>query len=145
MKQTIKVVNDFQTAAIIYLSTHIEESKFTYALKKVQKRVDKAAEKAREEYNENLTDNNIRLASVDKDGNLMYEVETIIEPNGNKKEVKTDFLKYTPEKLREKNKSQSDLFKKFLETEIEFEPYITTEIPELTEEETEAFKGYVIE
>jgi len=121
-----------------------EESKFSYALKKVTKRIEKAIEIPREEYTEELTDNNVRLASVDDKGNIVYEVETVISANGEKKEVKTGTPKFTIEKLREKNKLQNELAKKFLATEVEFDPYIATEIPELTEEEKEAFTGYVI-
>lgn len=143
-KITIKEANEFQFAAQVYLSLHRDESKFTYALKKVQKRIDKAAEKPKDDYNEKVIDNNVRLASTDKDGNILYEVETVIEPSGNKKEVNTGTPKFKPEALREKNKLQNELGKEFLNTVIEFEPYIATEIPELTEEEKEAFTGYVI-
>lgn len=143
-KITIKEANDFQFAASVYLTQHKEESKFTYALKKVQKRIDKAAEKPKEDYNEKVIDNNVRLASTDKDGNILYEVETVIEANGSKKEVNTGTPKFKPESLREKNKLQNELGKIFLDTVIEFEPYMATEVPELTEEEKEAFNGYVI-
>lgn len=143
-KITIKEANEFSYAAAVYLDANKAETKFTYALKKVQKRIDKAAEKPKDDYNEKVIDNNVRLASTDKDGNILYEVETVIEPNGNKKEVNTQTPKFKPEALREKNKLQNELGKEFLNTVIEFEPYIATEVPELTEEEKEAFTGYVI-
>ena len=144
MKVTIKQAQEFQIAAAIYLQKKGDESKFAYALKKVLKKIEKASEKLTDNYNEEVVDNNVRLASVDKDGNILYEVETVIEPSGNKKEVKTATPKFTPEKLREKNKLQNELGKALLNTEIEFEAYIATEIPGLTEEEKEAFAEYVI-
>ena len=143
MEKTIKEINEFLMNATRYLAVHSEETKFKYAIKKVVKRLDAATEKAKDDYNEKLTDNNVSLASVDKSGNILYEME-IEENNGVKKEVKTDIPKYTPEKLKERNKLQNELFKNLLATEIEFEPYIATQIPELTEEETDNFKDFVL-
>tara|TARA_R110000868_G_C10413527_1_gene722581 strand:- start:27 stop:461 length:435 start_codon:yes stop_codon:yes gene_type:complete len=144
MKKTIKELNEFAIASAKYLAKNPAETKFSYAIKKVQKRIEKASEQVKENYNEELYDLNVKYASVDEKGNLMYEVETTIEANGSKKEVPTQNLKFTAEKFIEKNKVQRELGKKLLATEIEFEAYIATEAPELTEEETETFKDFVL-
>jgi len=144
MKKTIKELNEFTVATAKYLAKNPAETKFSYALKKVQKRIEKASEEAKDDYSEAIYDNNIKFASTDEKGNLLYEVETTIEANGTKKEVPTQNLKFTADKLIEKNKLQRELSKKLLATEIEFEPYTATEVPELSEEEKEIFKDYVL-
>lgn len=144
MKKTIKELNEFTIAAVKYLAKNPAETKFSYAVKKVVKRISKATEDVKDEYNEELYDLNVKYASVDDKGNLLYEVEVTIEANGSKKEIPTQNLKFTADKFIEKSKVQRQLAKKLLTKEIEIEPYIATEIPELTEEEKETFKDYVL-
>lgn len=144
MIKTIKELNEFTLAAAKYLAKNPAETKFSYAVKKVVKRIEKATEDAKDDYNEELYDLNVKYASVDEKGNLLYEVEITTESNGSKKETPTQSLKFTADKFIQKNKEQRELAKKLLAKEIEVEPYIATEIPELTEEETETFKNYVL-
>jgi hypothetical protein len=146
MKKTIQQISDFNKSTANYLALHQTENKFTYALKKVAKKLEAATKTILDDFNEKIADLNIELASVDEKGNIVYEVETTTEANGSKKEVKTNIPKFTPEKLREKNKRMSEMNKSILAIEVEFENYIATEIPaDLSEDEIEAFKGFVIE
>jgi len=143
LKKTIKGHDLFQSTVLAF---PVDENKFSYALKKVSKKVTSALSPIIDAYNESISDKSIELASVDEKGNLLYLTETITEPNGTKKETPTQNLKFTPAKLNElntfKRKEYAELFKK----EVEIEPYIVSDenIPELTEEQIEAFEGYVI-
>lgn len=146
MKKTIKQISDFNKSVAVYLAEHTEENKITYALKKVSKRIEAKTKEVLDDFNEKVMDVNIELASVDEKGNIVYEVETVTDLAGSKKEIKTEVPKFTPEKLREKNKRMAEMNKAVMKQEIEFENYIATEVPEdLTEDEIEAFKDFVIE
>ena len=146
MKKTVQQISDFNKSTANYLAIHQTENKFTYALKKVAKRIEALTKPLLEELSEKEADINIELASVDDKKNIVYEVETITDAQGNKKESKTNIPKFTPEKLKEKNKRISELNKEIVKAEIEFEPYFATEVPEdLTETEKDSFKDFVIE
>jgi hypothetical protein len=146
MKKTIQLISDFNKATQNYLSKHPEETKFTYAIKKVSKRIESLTKPMLDELIEKEADINIELASVDDKNNIIYEVEIITDAGGNKRESKTNIPKFTPAKLREKNKKIAELNKELVKQEIDFEPYMATEVPsELTETEKDQFTDFVID
>jgi hypothetical protein len=79
------------------------------------------------EYDEICGDERIDHASVDDKGNL------ILSDKGQ--------YSYKPEKLKALNKKIKEIGLREAKT---FEPYFATEVPELDEDFTEAFKGFVI-
>jgi hypothetical protein len=131
MKKTYQEIFDFIEPA--YNHVHKEENKNTKMAYSIKKMIGDAKFKkpgrltdAISKYYEKLEDIANELASTDEKKNI------IIDPNGNKV--------YTAEKLKQKRDQEKQLLKE----EVEFEPYFSTEIPELTEVEQHFFSGFVI-
>lgn len=109
-----------------------EDEKFKHAIEKVKARALNEIRKSKceVEYNEKVQDAKIENASVDKDGNILRDGES---------------YRFTKEAEKKCVKEIRELTKKLQETIIEIEPYFATSIPELTESQTMAFSGLVIQ
>lgn len=126
MKKTNLQIINFINFARCYMKENPEPTKFRYALERMEKRAVKAHEPAAEK----LADLNIEYAATDGEGGPV-----LTEPDGR--------FRYTKEGIRKRNAAQKEL----LAAEVEIEPYIATEPPqvELTDAEKEVFAGFVIE
>lgn len=118
MKLTLKKSNEFISVGSDYAKEN--DNKLSYAIKKTIKRIQEASE----DFNEKAEDLRIEYCSTDEKGN-------VVKVNGQ--------YQFTKENLRKLNADFKKLF-------LEIDPYFATEIPEdLTDEQTEAFEGIVIE
>lgn len=122
MQKSYGEMNQFIGAANAWLERNPNESKFSYAIKKVVK----SCLKLLGEYQEQVEEISITHCAVDKDGVILRD-----ERGG---------FRYTKDELKKRNKKVNDLFK----SAVEIEPYFATEIPKLTEEEREVFLGFVL-
>ncbi len=106
-----------------YLQSNQDQTKFRYALERMDKRLKPQIE----EYSDALNDLQIEHAATDGHGALLADEQ------GN--------FRYTKDGLRGRNKAQREL----LEKAVEFEPYFATELPsELTDREKVVCAGFVI-
>ena len=122
MRKTYLELFELNQFAGSWLKKNEGESKMSYAIKKIGKRLKTIFEY----YNEKINEIGINNCSVDDKQNII-------------KDEKGELV-FTKENLIKKNKESKAL----LSTEVEIEPYICTEIPELTEEEKEVFEGILI-
>ncbi len=122
MRKTYLELFELNQFAGQWLKKNEGESKMSYAIKKIGKRLKTIFE----DYNEAINELGINNCSVDEKQNII-------------KDAKGELV-FTKENLIKKNKES----KAFLNTQVEIEPYICTEIPELTEEEKEVFEGILI-
>ncbi len=102
-----------------------KQNKLSYACKKVQKRLAEYIE----DYVDKIKDLDIEFASVDDKGNLV---------------IHNDRYTYKPDKLRTLNEAKKKLWKENKDKEYEFESYICSELPELTQEELDILEGFVL-
>jgi len=106
-----------------FTEKHKLETKFNYALKRVQDQVKKHGEHLQVQ----LMDIEIELCVVDGNDVIQRDAQ------GN--------LQFTRKNIRERNKQQRVLF----EQEFEVEPYYASEVPsDLTSQQIDAFTGLVI-
>lgn len=105
-----------------WLALHPEESKFSYAIKRVVDQIT-ALDKIKVVEFENIDIDN---CATDANGVILRN------PDGS--------LAFTKDGLKACNAARSAL----LDSEVEIEPYYATEVPELLEGEREIFAGFVI-
>lgn len=122
MKRSVKTINEYTRFAVWFIQ-HGQGDKFKYALKKVIKKTNEASEK----HNDKVEDLRIGKASVDEKGNLIL---------GEKGEYS-----FTPANLKA---LKAEIKKLELECKYEIEPQLASAIPDLNEEQIEAFRGFVI-
>jgi hypothetical protein len=124
LKTTHRGIIDFLNAASLYLSTHQDETKLTYALNRVVKRASKIHGKYLERREELQIDNCV----TDDKGKILRDADKGFQ-------FTRDGLKKVNEECR-----------RILDEEVEIDPYHATELPEnLTQVERDAFMGFVIE
>jgi hypothetical protein len=123
--KTAKQIQTFLNFAQSYLGVHKDETKFAYALRRMQKR----CEVVGLEHNEAIQDLNLKHCATSKDGVILKDAK------GN--------YEFTKEEAGKLNIALRDLAKK----EYAVEPYIATEPPPipLDYEEREACYGFVLE
>lgn len=122
-KTNLQLVN-FINFARIFLQQHKENTKFRYALERMDKRLTPQIES----YAEAVADLQIEHAAIDEKGALLTD-------------DKSNF-RYTKDGLRARNKGQRDLLDKPLD---DFEPYFATEVPDnLSQIEKETCAGFVL-
>lgn len=119
---TYQDVLEFAHAANSWLSSHKDDQKFTYALRKLLKR----AKPLIEAYQEQVEDLNIEHAAVNDKGIIQRE------PNG--------ACAYTKEALHTRNKA----IRALVRTDVTLEPHLVDPPAELTEAERSAFAGFVL-
>ena len=133
MKTTYEKLSLFNEFASKYISEN-KDDKLTYAIKKVGKRVEKIFQKEGELIGEKVEDARIDNCSVDEKGNILRDDKgQLIYTKEAMKKLNTDLRKIYRDAETEREAR-----------EYEIEPYIATVIPELTEEQREAFSGIVI-
>lgn len=128
MNVTFEKITEFFNEASFYLQKNeSENTKFIYALKKVQKKTKPFID----EFLEGLQDIEVNNASVDKDRNLIVENEK---------------YKFTKEAFLQMKKEKKEYIDSFKQKEFDIDVHITSEkeVPELTVEQKEAFAGFVI-
>lgn len=123
--KTAKQIQVFLNFAQGYLDKHKEETKFAYALRRMQKR----CEIVGEEHNQKIQDLNLKHCAVNKDGVILKDAKGGYE-----------FTKAEATNL-------SGAMRELAKHEYEIEPYIATEDPPkpLDYEEREACYGFVLE
>lgn len=110
-------------------------TKFGYAIKKF---IEKNIKKVIEDYQEALYNVRIEYALTDpKTGAIIYDSEAN-EQNGRRP------FAYTPDKLKEIISAEKVLLAEWNLKEFEVEPYICTEVPELSDEVKELLIGLII-
>jgi hypothetical protein len=123
MKTTYQDIFNFNNTARGYLVEHEKENtKFAWALHRMVKR----AQTVIDDYNEKVQELNIEHCSVDEKGNILE--------NGR------GGYTYTKDALLKRNKAQNDLTKQ----DVEIEPYMAKDVPELKFNERLMFEGFVI-
>jgi competence CoiA-like predicted nuclease len=122
MQKTNQEIIDFINAAALYLKKSDKDSKFNYALKKVQK----SALKLFEQLQEKIERKRIDHCATDADGIILREADRN--------------YRFTKDALKQLNKEVKALY----EEKVEIESYFATEVPKLTEDESEAFMDFVI-
>ncbi len=123
MKKTYQQLINFLNFARPYVRQNAEQTKFRYALE----RMDKRLKKILDDYADALNDLQISNAAEDDRGVLLTD------DKGN--------FRYTKQGLLDRNKAQRDLLQK----EIEVDPYYATELPpELSDAEKEICAGFVM-
>lgn len=120
-KQLIAFVNNAHS----YLEKNTEETKFTSAIKSVQKQIRK--HELIDDYQERMRENNLDHCSIDEKTKAILK-----EEDGS--------LKFTVEAQKKVNKLNKDL----LSETVEINQRIIDEPGDLTELEKEAFSGIVI-
>lgn len=125
---TAKQISQFLNFSQSYLGENKEDSKFSYAVRKMVKR----CEVVGQEHNEQVEDINMRYAATDKDSKIVLRN---VDPRLG--------FEFTKESLLERTKELRELAKK----EYDLEPYIATELPPepLSFEEKECCYGFVLE
>ena|SRR3990167_46807 len=127
--EEIKKFNLF--AQILFAVTpDTEKSKFGYAIKKVLTSLTKVFE----EYNSELDMIRIDHALSDEKTKAI-----LMAPKGEGRQ-----FQYSKEGLKAVIQAESELVKRWNIKEFEVEPYLAKEVPELTEEQVEAFIGFVV-
>src|SRR4029077_3506287 len=128
IKKTYQEIAAFDGEARAWLTKHPENTKVSWAVKRVLKRTQAVIQ----EYREKAEDITIEHCSVDDKGNIITEG---LDQFGRER------YKFTPEKLLERNQEQRKLFKE----KVDIEPYIATDIPpDITEEDRELFMDFVL-
>lgn len=121
-KTNLELVN-FINFARGYLQQHKEQTKFRYALERMEKRLGPQCEA----YTEALADLQIEHAATDENQAILTDEK------GN--------FRYTKDGLRARHKAQKEL----VEKPVEIEPYLATEVPEdLGETEKIVASGFVM-
>lgn len=122
---TAKQIQTFLNFAQSYLGRVKEETKPTYAIRRMQKR----CEAVGVEHNEAIQDLNLKHCATNKDGVILKDAEGKYE--------------FTKEEAGKLNIALRELSKK----DYVIEPYIMTEMPKepFTYEECEACYGFVLE
>jgi hypothetical protein len=121
-KTNLQLIN-FVNFARGFLQQHKEQTKFRYALERMEKRLAKPIEG----YQEAVADLQIEHAATDETQAILTDVQ------GN--------VRYTKDGIRARNKAQRDL----LENPVEIEPYMATEVPDdLRDAEKQACAGFVL-
>lgn len=126
MKTTYEQIYQFAFAARTWLSRDEKnaERKMGYAIKRLSPRI----EKIQQRYQNAREDIQIDCCSTDDKGIILRD------DRGE--------YRFSKSELKRRNKEWQELF----ESAVEIKPYIATEIPDdLTDEEREAFAGFVIE
>lgn len=148
--KTFKEIRDFNIAVNNFMRREPTNSqtKIGYALKRVsEKSVTKAVKEYQNAYQEAYYTN---VETVQVDNALVDEKTKAIlsAPEGSPRPYMydKDGLKVVMDAERKfNNETGPALLEEFDKKEFDIEPYYTTDIPEdLTEEEKEAFKGFVI-
>jgi hypothetical protein len=122
--KTYQEIRTFLVIADAWAGRNTDESKFRYAITRVLKR----GSKLDSEYVEKAEDVNIDNCATDKDGVILRD-----DKGG---------FRFTKDGEKARNKARLELF----HSTVEIEPHYCGEIPDsLTEEEREAFTGFVIE
>lgn len=107
------------------------DSKFRYALRKVARRVGRLLEK----FNETVEDINVEYASLqtkDKFGNDLKEPVLAKDEKGQ--------YTYTPAG----QKARTDAYRRLIRANVEVEPFIAIPPSPLSDNEAEAFEGFVL-
>jgi len=134
--RTFKQLREFNIMAQSYLMRCGTDTKLAYAIERVQESNLKNVFK---EYSEKLRDIRIENCFTDKDGVIQYDI--LKEAGGRE----TRDFKYTKEGLRAKEKEEKELIEDYDKKDVEFEPFIATEVPlNLGEMEIQLFRGIVI-
>ena len=126
MKKNYSDLTRIVTTASLFLK---EKTKFSYACERIIARIKSAIKKDEEIYQEKVIDARVDLASVDDKGNLLLE-------GGN--------YKFTKDNMKTLNANLRKLADELNSTEYEIESFIATDIPELTFEQMDLFKGILI-
>lgn len=122
-KKTHEEVFDFIKVAQRYLAEHKEQTKLRHALLRELK----WALKVHKRYQRRVEDIQIEYCWTDERGVITTDARGELE--------------FTREKIVERNKALRDLY----DSAIEVETYFATEVPDtLTEEERDAFEGFVL-
>ena len=136
MKKTYQeLVEIDQAVGILYKEDPtLKDKKFGYAY---QKTAERSYLKLNKQLSEEMEDARIDFASEDEKTKVILRDEN---PNSRGYQYSKDNLKLLVKKERE-------IFNKYLEKEIEFEPYFCNKdsLPELTEYQIELFKGILFE
>jgi len=131
IKKTYQEIATFDGEARGWLAKNTENTKFSWAIKRVLKRTQAALQ----EYREKAEDITIEHCSVDGAGNIIIEEGR--DPLGRPMER----YKFTKEALQKRNDEQRTLFKK----QVDIEPYVATDLPkDLSEEDKELFMDFVL-
>jgi hypothetical protein len=123
MTKTNRQLINFINFARLFMQQHKEQTKFRYALERMDKRLGKQIES----YTEAVADLQIEHAATDEKQAILTDEQ------GN--------FRYTKDGIRARNKAQREL----LEQPVEIEPYMATEVPDdLSDAEKQACAGFVI-
>jgi hypothetical protein len=127
--RTYEQLAQFNDGARLWLSQHPDKTKFRYAAERVFKRTQSLLGN----YQEDIEELNIENCAVDDKGIILMEPPRY--PN------QPPEYKFTKEGLLKRNKDRLKLFRT---KKVELEPYYATEVPELTEAESDIFIDFVI-
>lgn len=124
-KKTNREIVDFINLAAVWLNKKdVKETKFIYALKKVNKRMMRLFEI----YQEGIEDINVKHCAVDGDGVI-------------KRDDRGQY-KFTRDGMQNRN----DEIRKLSKESVEIEPYYSNEVPlDLDEVDAETLEGFVIQ
>lgn len=132
MTTTYRDLFQFLNLASVWLAAHPAESKFRYALRKVVKQ----GERFSGEYQERLEEITIEHCATDPKTQVILK-QVLKDARGNER---VDY-EFTKEGLKKRNEARKALF----ESAIEVNPFVATDVPpDLTEDEREAFAGFVL-
>lgn len=124
VKKTFEQILEFNHYAN-WLKQNGEETKLSYAVGKVQKKLFDFIE----DYTDEVKDLDIDHASTNEKGVLIMEKEA---------------YSYTPDKMKRLREAKKKHLKEWKTKEFEFENYICTEVPELSDEVKDVLKDFVL-
>lgn len=128
--QKFRTITD--TLNDIFIATpSVEHTKFGYAVKRF---IEKSANPILKDYNVELNDIRIDHALIDP------TTQAVLTDKDSDRGYK-----YGKDGLKSVIKAENEFTKAYDEKEVEIEPYISKEVPELTEEQRETLLGILIE
>lgn len=136
MKTSFRNLVVFDQSAGGYLAKHKDETKLSYAINRILGEIRTAAKKFNEDWQETLQDIQIDHCLTDPPG----------EPNGKVLRDSEGRYVFTRESEKACKKAAREARDKAMDkSDVEIAPYFATLVPEdLSDEELEAFKGFVV-
>ena len=121
--KTYREILTFVEGANMWLNSHDgKDTKFHYAIRKVKRKMEREIQR----YYEAVEDINIEFCAVD-------DKDIILRDERNQ-------FRYTRANMQKRN----DKIRLLSDKAIEVEPHISTDTPELTEDEQDLFAGFVL-